>query len=71
MKRHRRDPSQAMRAADRDPAGGKSPVELTRHQPLDDSFAAGVSRTNRQLDYTGLRGSGPVLHRTWVYFERK
>jgi len=29
-------PSQAMRAADRDPAGGEIPVELVCLQPLDD-----------------------------------
>ena len=29
-------PSQAMRAADREPAGGEIPVELVCRQPLDD-----------------------------------
>ena len=29
-------PSQAMRAADREPAGGESPVELVCRQPSDD-----------------------------------
>ncbi len=29
-------PSQAMRAADRDPAGGEIPVELVCRQPFDD-----------------------------------
>ena len=41
-------PSQAMRAADREPAGGEIPVELVCRQPLDDfPQRAGVSRTNR------------------------
>jgi len=31
-----REPSQAMGAADREPAGGEIPVELIRNQPLDD-----------------------------------
>lgn len=30
------EPSQAMRAADREPAGGEIPVELVRRQPFDD-----------------------------------
>ena len=34
-------PSQAMRAADREPAGGETPVELYL-QPLDDSQNRGV-----------------------------
>ena len=29
-------PSQAMRAADREPAGGEIPVEPVNHRPLDD-----------------------------------
>ena len=41
-------PSQAMRAADREPAGGEIPVELVCRQPFDDfPQRAGVSRTNR------------------------
>ena len=44
-----RDPSQAMRAADREPAGGEIPVELTSRQPFDDfPQQSGVSRTNRR-----------------------
>ena len=43
-----REPSQAMRAADREPAGGEIPVELTSRQPFDDfPQQSGVSRTNR------------------------
>jgi len=34
-------PSQAMRAADREPAGGESPVELVCRQPSDDFPIAG------------------------------
>ena len=42
-----REPSQAMRAADREPAGGEIPVELTSRQPFDDfPQQSGVSRTN-------------------------
>ncbi len=42
-------PSQAMRAADREPAGGEIPVELVCRQPLGDlpDERFGVSRTNR------------------------
>lgn len=42
------EPSQAMRAADREPTGGEIPVELTSRQPFDDfPQQSGVSRTNR------------------------
>ena len=42
-----REPSQAMRAADREPAGGEIPV-LASRQPFDDfPQQSGVSRTNR------------------------
>jgi hypothetical protein len=34
-------PSQAMRAADREPAGGESPVELVCRQPSDNFLIAG------------------------------
>ena len=42
------EPSQAMRAADREPTGGEIPVELVSRQPFDDfPQCSGVSRTNR------------------------
>lgn len=37
-----REPSQAMRAADRDPAGGEIPVELAAASRLTISFGRGV-----------------------------
>lgn len=57
-----RDPSQAMRAADREPAGGEIPVELTSRQPFDDfPQQSGVSRTNRIVSlYKVKRQDGSI-----------
>ena len=57
-----RDPSQAMRAADREPAGGEIPVELTSRQPFDDfPQQFGVSRTNRIVSlYKVKRQDGSI-----------
>ena len=54
------EPSQAMRAAGREPAGGEIPVELTSRQPFDDfPQQSGVSRTNRIVwKYKGQRLDG-------------
>ena len=42
------EPSQAMRAADREPTGGEIPVELVSRQRLEDlPSRGGGSRTNR------------------------
>lgn len=55
-------PSQAMRAADREPAGGEIPVELTSRQPFDDfPQQSGVSRTNRIVSlYKVKRQDGSI-----------
>ena len=42
------EPSQAMRAADREPTGGEIPVELVSRQPFDD-FPPGASGRRGQI----------------------
>ena len=64
------EPSQAMRAADREPTGGEIPVELVSRQPFDDfpPRCFGVSRTNRSIfEIRAVQQDGPMKTRGLFY----